>query len=160
MNDQRDRDVEGRPSYAGPRDELGRPLPPGSADALSPRVEPPTTTRDAIRLGAALFDQRRFFEAHEMFEHVWKSDELDAAEAEFWKAVTQVCVGLCHVQRANPDGACSVLTRAAEALDEDRRVLRDVDGGALADAARDVASRLASGIGAGAIEFPQFPIAR
>jgi len=153
----RDRDAEGRPTYAGARDQYGRPRPRGSADALRQRVHPPNEVEEAIRLGADLFDQHRFFEAHELFEHVWKSDEIAGGETRFWKAVTQVCVGFCHVQRGNSDGARSVLARAARVLESDRRVLRNVDGTALAVGARAVYSLLAAHAEADEVQFPRFP---
>ncbi len=156
----RDRDAEGRPSYAGPRDRHGRPQPRGSADAPEHRADLPEAVDDAICLGADLFDRQQFFEAHELFEHVWKSSEIAAEEREFWKAVTQVCVGFCHVQRGNVKGARSVLARAVGVLEGDRNDHRSVDGRTLAAAASDVASRITADADVGTVRFPRFPIAR
>lgn len=112
---ERDRNEEGRPENARPRDRFGAPLPRGSVDELASREEPEdvvSSVAEALERAIALFDEQRFFEAHEFLEYVWKSDEIDAADRDFWKGVTQVAVGLTHVQRGNPTGAVTLLERA------------------------------------------------
>lgn len=141
--------------YGGPRDRLGRPLPVGSPDALE-AFEPQLTGRgpdELVELGARLFDERRFFQAHEAFERVWKSDETPPDDRALWKAATQVAAGLCHVQRGNRKGAASVLEKAARALDRCPAMHRGVDARALASAAR----RIARSASIGATDFPRFP---
>ena len=70
---------EGRPENARPRDRFGAPLPRGSVDELAHRQEPEevvSTVAEALDEAVALFDEQRFFEAHEFLEYVWKSDEI------------------------------------------------------------------------------------
>ncbi|TDC03762.1 DUF309 domain-containing protein [Nonomuraea longispora] len=107
----RDRDPEGRPRSARPRDAYGRPLPYGSAGM--PRVPDdyaPTTEQ-------ALEDGRRFlrdglpFNAHEVFEGRWKCAPED--ERDLWQGLAQICVGLTHLQRGNGRGAVTLLGRGA-----------------------------------------------
>lgn len=107
----RDRDPEGRPRNARPRDQFGRPLPYGSPGV--PRVPDdyaPTTEQ-------ALADGRRFlreglpFNAHEVFEGRWKC--APEAERELWQGLAQICVGLTHLQRGNGRGALTLLSRGA-----------------------------------------------
>ncbi|MER7500691.1 DUF309 domain-containing protein [Nonomuraea pusilla] len=107
----RDRDTEGRPRNARPRDAFGRPLPYGS-DGM-PRVPDdyaPTTEQ-------ALADARRFlgeglpFNAHEVFEGRWKC--APEAERDLWQGLAQICVGLTHLQRGNGRGAVTLLARGA-----------------------------------------------
>jgi len=141
--------------YAGPRDRLGRPLPAGSSDALE-AFEQQLTDRgpdELTELGARLFDERRFFEAHEAFERVWKSDETSPDDRALWKAVTQVAAGFCHMQRGNRKGAASVLEKAARALDRCPAMHRGADTRALASAAR----RIARSASIGPTDFPKFP---
>ncbi|HYO40373.1 MAG TPA: DUF309 domain-containing protein [Nocardioidaceae bacterium] len=72
----RDRDEEGRPRQARPRDELGRPLPYG-AEGVEPVSEDPLPPLETVRFAIELLDQGRPFSAHEVFEARWK----DAPEA-------------------------------------------------------------------------------
>lgn len=116
----RDRNAEGRPENARPRDRFGAPLPRGAADELAHRQEPEDvvgSVEEAFEQAVELFDQERFFEAHEFLEYVWKSDEIAPGDRDFWKGVTQVAVGCCHVQRGNPTGATTLLERAAGYLE-------------------------------------------
>lgn len=143
-----------------PRDRLGRPLPPGSEDELRQEVDREEIVRpipDVIDFAMRLFDEQRFFEAHEHFEHVWRSPELPEGERDFWKGVTQVAVGFCHVQRGNPAGAATVLRRAADNLAHEPNDCRGLDGRKLRDSACRVASDLEHGTPTGKISFPQFP---
>lgn len=110
----RDRDTEGRPRNARPRDGLGRPLPYGAA-GVERQPEgvvrtPPETVAEAQRL----LDAGRPFHAHEVFEDAWKSS--DGPDRALWKGLAQLAVGLTHAARGNLAGAASLLTRGAEAI--------------------------------------------
>ncbi len=75
-----------------PRDRYGRPLPRGSRDELDHDGEPEEvvgSAQEACRRGIALFDERRFFEAHEFFEYAWKADDVDDRDRRFWKGVSR-----------------------------------------------------------------------
>src|SRR3954453_19274086 len=109
----RDRDVDGRPRNARPRDSLGRPLPrvPGTGTPTDPPALPP---REALRRAQLLLDTGRAFEAHEVLEAVWKSTE--GPERALWRGLAQLAVGLTHRDRGNPRGSAALLARAAETL--------------------------------------------
>lgn len=127
-----------------PRDRYGRPLPPGSPDLLG-AGEPDEiagSIGELIERAIGLFDRERFFEAHELFEHLWNSGEIAEAERGFWKAATQVAVGCCHVQRGNAKGAAALLERAAAGLGASRPPRGLADTPALIEAARDLARRV------------------
>lgn len=68
----------------------------------------------ALTDAASLFDAGRYFEAHEAFEAIWRRAADD--ERSLWKGVTQVAVGLLHLERANLHGARRLLERAATNL--------------------------------------------
>ena len=141
----RDRNAEGRPENARPRDRFGAPLPRGSVDELAHRQEPEQvvgSAAEALDHSVALFDQQRFFEAHEFLEYVWKSDEVAAADRDFWKGVTQVAVGCCHVQRGNVTGAVTLLERATRYLSPYPSVYAGVAADALAAAALRLANEV------------------
>ena len=141
----RDRNAEARPENARPRDRFGAPLPRGSVDELAHRQEPEevvSSVAEALAHAVALFDQQRFFEAHEFLEYVWKSDEIAAGDRDFWKGVTQVAVGCCHVQRGNTTGAVTLLERATRYLSP----YPSIYGGVAADALAAAALRLAADV--------------
>lgn len=104
----RDRDAQGRPRQARPRDELGRPLPYG-ADGVEPVSEDPLPPRETVRFAIDLLDQGRPFSAHEVFEARWKDGP--GAEDDLWQGLAQLCVGLTHALRGNPTGAGRLLER-------------------------------------------------
>jgi uncharacterized protein len=157
---ERDRNDAGRPANARPRDRYGRPLPRGARDEMAHAEEPEavvSTLDEAFERAVALFDARRFFEAHEFFEHIWKSAWVDPADKAFWKGVTQTAVGCCHVQRGNDRGAVTLLERAAEHLAPYPERHRGVDTVALAEAARSVAAQVRTEGAAPERAFPRFP---
>jgi uncharacterized protein len=157
---ERDRDEEGRPRNARPRDRFGRPLPRGAADEMGERVEPEdviSTLAEAFECAVALFDEERFFEAHEFLEYVWKSDEVAESDRDFWKGVTQVAVGFVHTQRGNDVGAVRLLERATGYLAPYPDQHRGVDTAALIAAARQVAGTVADRGASPRLDFPRFP---
>jgi predicted metal-dependent hydrolase len=107
---QRERDDQGRARNARPRDELGRPLPRGSAGV--PRIpdelvlEPLPSLAEAQRL----LDAGMPFHAHEVLEGTWKA--APPAERDLWQGLAQLAVGYTHLLRGNPSGATTLLQRA------------------------------------------------
>ncbi|EOM77019.1 DUF309 domain-containing protein [Rhodococcus rhodnii] len=106
----RDRDDDGRPRNARPRDGLGRPLPHGT-----PGVEPmpedlELDPDEAVTEGQRLLDHERPFHAHEVFESVWKAASPE--ERDLWQGLAQLAVGVTHIARGNVTGARTVLARA------------------------------------------------
>jgi hypothetical protein len=146
----------GRGGADRPRDRLGRPLPRGSRTELEPGDVARLSTGESARRGIVLFDAGRFFEAHEHFERVWRSRETADADRAFWKGVTQVAVGCCHLQRGNGGGAVRLLRRAAGYLKHYPATHRGVDTAALIGICRDLARRIESGVGSRPT-FPRFP---
>ena len=106
-----------------------------------------------------LFDERRFFEAHEFFEYVWKADDVDDRDRGFWKGVTQVAVGCCHAQRGNRRGALAVLERAAGHLRRFPSPHWGIDTAALVSVARTVADQVRQHGASASLDFPKFPMA-
>jgi hypothetical protein len=60
--------------------------------------------------GIELFNQARFFDAHEVLEDVWRA--APQPEKKFLQGLIQVAVALHHHGRRNSVGARSVLKRA------------------------------------------------
>jgi hypothetical protein len=108
----RDRDTDGRPRNARPRDALGRPLAHGAAHAAPPLPERALPPADALLLTQRLLDTDRPFHAHEVLEAVWKA--APGPERELWRGLAQIAVGITHARRGNPRGAVALLTRGRE----------------------------------------------
>jgi uncharacterized protein len=114
--DGRDRDTAGRPRNARPRDELGRPLPPGASGVPTTPDDISFTPAEALTEAQRLLDAGRPFHAHEVLEASWKA--APAEERELWRGLAQLAVGLTHVRRGNDVGAPRLLRRAAGRIDD------------------------------------------
>ncbi len=104
----RDRDEDGRPRQARPRDALGRPLPYG-ATGVSPVPEEPLPPRETLAEARRLLADGRPFSAHEVLEARWKSGPAD--ELDLWQGLAQLCVAITHALRGNTVGANRLLER-------------------------------------------------
>jgi uncharacterized protein len=156
----RERDAEGRPANARPRDRFGAPLPRGAVDEMPDREEPEDVVADvpeALDRAVALFDAQRFFEAHEFLEWIWKHPSVDPADRDFWKGVTQVAVGGVHTQRGNATGALTLLSRAAAHLDRYPTPHHGIATATLAAAARRLADAVRTEGAHPEHTFPSFP---
>src|SRR5699024_3824984 len=142
---QRDRGEEGRARNARPRDELGRPLPPGSIgveripeDLDLPPAESLDWAQDLLNRGLA-------FNAHEVLEGAWKSGPAD--ERLLWQGLAQLAVGITHVQRGNTKGAVTLLERAAERIGHDGGPApHDIDASGLLSYADELIAELRRGV--------------
>jgi predicted metal-dependent hydrolase len=158
----RERDAQGRPANARPRDRYGRPLPRGAEDQMPSKAEPDevvSSMAEAFEHAVGLFDRQRFFEAHEFLEWIWKHPDVDAADKDFWKGVTQVAVGCCHTQRENEPGALTLLERAADYLEPYPDVHHGVDTAELRRRSRALAAQVREHGAAPDRDFPSFPTA-
>ncbi|MFI6367316.1 DUF309 domain-containing protein [Nocardia sp. NPDC050630] len=111
---ERPRDEAGRARNPRPRDRFGRPMPVGSVGV--PRIPddlnlPPQQT---LLFAQQLLDDGLAFNAHEVLEAAWKNGPF--AERMLWQGLAQYAVGLTHIQRANPKGARTLLSRAVSRL--------------------------------------------
>lgn len=93
------------------RDALGRPVPLGSPEAVEPVPEEALPPEQALDLAQRLLDEGRAFFAHEVLEAVWKACPAD--ERDYWQGLTQLCVGITHLQRGNVEGAARLLRRGS-----------------------------------------------
>lgn len=110
----RDRDEEGRARNSRPRDELGRPLPPGSVGVERIPEDLDLPPAESLAWAQDLLDRGLAFNAHEVLEGAWKSSPDD--ERSLWQGLAQLAVGITHVQRGNTTGALRLLERGAERI--------------------------------------------
>lgn len=133
---------ESAPLEAARRD-APRPPPseaPASEGAAgdAPAALPPEF-RDAFLAGAALFDARAYFEAHEVWEGLWRSAARDpggSLRARRLKALIQLAAALLKHREGRARPAASLMARACRRLEEGPDRVLGVSGRALAAAAR------------------------
>ena len=116
----RDRNDEGRPENARPRDATGRPLPRGAGPSWRERLRAKDELQalpnaDAIAEAERLVLEGQPFYAHEVLEGPWHLAPPE--ERAFWQGLAKVAVGLTHCQRGNAVGARSVLRAGADLLE-------------------------------------------
>lgn len=70
--------------------------------------------QDGYRRGIHLFNAREFYDAHEVWEDVWR--ESQGLERKFLQGLIQAAVAFHHHSRGNLAGACSLLKRGGENL--------------------------------------------
>ena len=68
----------------------------------------PARLPEGVLEGIELFNQRRFFEAHEVIEHEWHAEK--AAIRRMYQGILQIGVGFYHALNGNHKGAVLLLT--------------------------------------------------
>lgn len=106
---------------------------------------------EQFRRGVALFNARKFFEAHEVWEELWLAEP--EPEKSFLQGLIQLAAAFHHSGRGNTSGAQSLLTAGIVKLN---RFPGDHRGLALAEL-RDHAKRWAKMLGAGGKPGAQKP---
>ncbi|WP_370324424.1 DUF309 domain-containing protein [Euzebya sp.] len=158
----RDRNAEGRPENARPRDRFGAPLPRDAVDEMPDRVDPEvvcTSVDQAVRTARELFDAERFFEAHEFFEWAWKGPVTEDADRPFFKGLAQLAVGYTHTQRGNAAGATTLLQRGIDALEPFGPARHGIDVDRAAADGRRFLADLATTAPSPDLSFPRLPVA-
>lgn len=59
-----------------------------------------------------LFNQEKFFEAHEVLESLWR--ETKTEERDFYQALIQIAAAFVHLQKNTPAGAGILYEKAAK----------------------------------------------
>jgi len=86
---------------------------PRLLDALAELRRPAATAATpAVRIGAALFNARLFFECHEWFEAVWKA--TTGPRRDLYQGIVQAAAAFYHFEKGNAHG-CATLMRKARA---------------------------------------------
>lgn len=74
----------------------------------------PEARVDPIVEGLRLFNERYFFEAHEVLEDVWHREHGEPRL--FLQGLIQICAGFHHFQNGNPRGAAALLERGSDKM--------------------------------------------
>lgn len=151
----RDRNAFGAPENARPRDRTGRPLPYDTDRTDLAEEWEVDTVEEALAAGRWLWDEHRYFEAHECLEHVWHHAPED--ERAFWQGVIQVAVACVHHQRGNPEGVAATCRKAVANLAEYPSVHHGVDVDQLRTFCHGVAAVMEEAGATVEIGYPVFP---
>ncbi len=71
-------------------------------------IPPPTSLPAGVEEGIRLFNQRRFYEQHEVIEHEWHAEHTPIRT--LYQGILQIGVGFHHALNGNYGGALSLLT--------------------------------------------------
>ena len=96
------------------------------------------------KTGIQLFNDRRFFDAHEVLEDVWRA--TSGPEKNFLQGLVQLAVALHHHSTGNSQGARSLLTKARRNLSGYPEVFGGIRLNALLEAVAAWQSALEQGV--------------
>jgi len=109
----------------------------GTRATFNPGWEPFSLPEDEVlRRGAALFNDEMWWEAHEVWEEVWRM-RRGRSDRDFLKGMIQGAAGMWHLSQGNYKGAVSVLSRAVNYLEPYRPHKDGVDVDALSAALQE-----------------------
>ena len=115
---------------------------------------------DPIIEGLRLFNERHFFEAHEVLEDVWHKDR--GPSRLFLQGLIQVCAGFHHYQNGNFRGAAELLDRGTDKMRKYPGHYLGLDSAALiraVDICRGRIERVRDGAEAeGSMDLPTIPL--
>lgn len=106
-----------------------------------------------FRTGIELFNRREFFEAHEVWEGLWR--DCAAPDRRFYQALIQAAVALYHFGRGNPGGAARLYRSGRRYMEPFRPAHRGLAVDAFWDA---MAAHLAPALGAGGAPGGPLPV--
>jgi len=108
--------------------------------------------RPALLAGIALFNEHRFWHAHEEWERIWlKAEEPDK---QFLQGLIQLAAAYHHVQRGTFSGGARLFDAALRRLSAFPPGYRNIDRQAAVIAAALHRERIGRGEGVGAEEWP------
>ena len=79
-----------------------------------PFVAPPTTLDARLQPGRAAFNRGAFFDAHELWEEVWR--DLAGDQRNLVQGLIQIAAGLHHLQRGRQRPAARLLARGVQKI--------------------------------------------
>jgi uncharacterized protein len=111
---------------------------------------------EALEVAPGLWDEERFFEAHEVLETVWHA--APQRDRLFWQGVIQVAVACCHHQRGNLAGSTALFRKAAAKLAGYPDVHHGIDVEQLRVASEGAADALELADAVIEIGYPRLPV--
>jgi predicted metal-dependent hydrolase len=81
---------------------------------------PAVARSDALREGVQLFNEERYWESHEVLEHVWRMSK--GVEREVLQSVILTAAAFVHYQKGESDISLSILRRARSKMNWEPRI--------------------------------------
>jgi uncharacterized protein len=103
---------------------------------------------EVLRRGGALYDDGMYWEAHEVWEEVWRRRK-GQPDRDFLKGMIQGAAGMWHLSQGNYKGAMSVLGRAIDYLEPYLPAREGIDVGGFQRALRRARSASARSLETG-----------
>lgn len=97
-------------------------------------LPPPTVLPLGVQEGIRLFNQRRFYEQHEVIEHEWHAERTGIRV--LYQGILQIGVGFHHALNGNHKGAVALLTDGISKVEQFLPAALDIDTARLAREAR------------------------
>jgi hypothetical protein len=85
----------------------------------------------AIKRAVQLFNDERYWEAHEALEYVWKN--ATGIEKEILNGIILIAAAFVHDEKDEQDVCISILQRARKKLDPDSGIYQGIDTNRIAD---------------------------
>ena len=104
-----------------------------------------SSLRTRLAPGRAAFNHGDFFEAHELWEDVWRT--LAGADRTFVQGLIQIAAGLHHVKEGRPRPGARVIARGVEKVEQTATAIRLPTAALLRDVRRLLAALEAAGRG-------------
>ena len=98
---------------------------------------------DLFDRGVMLFNQREYFECHEVLEDYWR--QQTTSDKELTQGIIQIAVAFYHLLRDNRVGAHKLLVRGINRIDNFRPTFRDLDMQRFTDEVRVVLQKTCNG---------------
>jgi uncharacterized protein len=90
----------------------------------------------AIKRAVQLFNDERYWEAHEALEYVWKN--ATGIEKEILNGIILVAAAFVHDEKDEQDVCISILQRARKKLDRDSGIYQGIDTNGIADMVSEI----------------------
>jgi hypothetical protein len=90
----------------------------------------------AIKRAVQLFNDERYWEAHEALEYVWKN--ATGIEKEILNGIILVAAAFVHDEKDEQDVCISILQRARKKLDRDSGIYQGIDTNRIADMVSEI----------------------
>jgi uncharacterized protein len=85
----------------------------------------------AVRRAVQLFNDEKYWEAHEMLEYVWK--DATGIEKEILNGIILIAAAFVHDEKNEPDVCISILQRARKKLDRASGIYHGIDTNRIAE---------------------------
>ena len=106
---------------------------------------------DRLKLGIRLFNDREFFECHEILEDEWRAE--GGPRRRFLQSLIHIAVAFVHMQRGNPIGARGQLRKGLLKLENSLYSCEKIDTARLQTDALTALARIESGMNQ--VDYPR-----